>query len=373
MYYVEPSESFETIVEIGIDGLVGTIALQIQDNQGNIVVASSTAGIIESPAGSGFYQATRTAPAVLGQYAIIWTDDGSYTANHVIVDDLTVVPVGVGDELPPLTPITPGPGAVMPPCNAWTTSEDIAECCNVTIGSDIDVFEEAASAASQALFELSARRFTGTCDKKVRPCSTRDPCGFQVLSRGHIVEGPYGWDGLDWGVACGCRPLSQVELSGYPVREIQQVKIDGVVLAATEYRLDNWRWLVRMNGGVWPSCQRLDLDDDEVGTWSVSYTYGQNPPLIGQMAARELACELYKTCTGDGTGADCLLPSGVTRVTRQNVSIEFNAFSAWGRQLGIWRTGLPNVDLFLNAYNPAGIRRRPVFMTPGRRTYPLNT
>src|SRR5262245_32584611 len=120
VYYVEQSESFEAIAEIGIAGLVGTIALQIQDNQGNIVVASSTAGIIESPANSGFYQATRSAPANLGQYSLIWSEDGSSSENHVVVDDLVVVAAGSGDALPPLLPIGPGPQAQLGPCNAWT-------------------------------------------------------------------------------------------------------------------------------------------------------------------------------------------------------------------------------------------------------------
>lgn len=370
MYYVEQSGSFEAIVETGQTGLVGSIELEIQDNQGNVVSAASSAAIIESPAGSGFYQATRTAPAVVGQYSLIWSEDGSFDENHTIVDDLTVVEAGAGDALPPITPVGPGPGARLGPCNAWTSSEDVAACCNVSVGSDVDLFDEVASAASQVLYELSIRRFPGTCDRTVRPCNTETPCGFQTLSRGHIVE-PWGWNwtGRSWGVIdCGCQPLSRVELSGYPVREIVEVKIDGDVLDSSEYRLDSWRYVTRMNGAVWPACQRLDLEDTEDGTWSIRYTYGQNPPWIGQMAARELACELYKSCQGS---AECVMPSGITRVVRQNITIERNAFAAWGRQGKIWRTGLPQVDLFLNTYNPAGIKRRPVIMTPGRRTYPV--
>lgn len=371
MYYVEQSDSFEAIAEFGIAGLVGTVALQILDNQGNVSVASSTAGIIESPALSGFYQATRTAPAAIGQYSIVWSEDGSYSENHVVIDDLVVVTTGSGDALPPLLPIGPGPQAQMGPCNAWTTNEDIAACCNVEIGSDFDLFDEVASAASQVLFELSMRQWAGTCSQTVRPCQTDTPCGFQVLSRGHVIAGDYWWSGSDWGVACGCTPLSKVTLAAYPVREILEVKIDGVTLDPSEYDLKDHRNLVRMNGGMWPACQRIDLEDTEEGTWSVRYSYGQNPPWIGQMAARELACELYKGCNAE-LALECSLPSGVTRVTRQGITIERNPFTAWGRQGGIWRSGLPYVDLFLNTYNPSGVRRRPVMVTPGRRTYPLS-
>lgn len=371
MYYVEPGATFEAVVELGVSGLVGTLELKIEDNQGATVVASSSAGIIESPANSGAYQATRTAPAGLGQYVLVWTDDGTYSANHVIVDDLTVVSPGASiPELPAL--VDDDTGAQMGPCNAWTTNDQVAACCATEASSDETPFDDFIAAASQALFELSARQWAGVCEQTVRPCQTQTPCGFQVLSRGHLVMDPYFWNGSDWGVACGCQPLSKVTLAGYPVREIVEVKIDGVALDPSEYTLKDHRNLIRMNGGTWPSCQRIDLPDTEEGTWSVTYTYGQNPPWLGMMAASELACELYKACASEELGLDCALPSGVTSLTRQGITIERNPFVAWGRQDRIWRTGLPHVDLFLNTYNPAGIRRRPVFVTPGRRSYPLS-
>jgi len=363
---VEQSASFEAIVEVGTTGLVGTIEVQIQDNLSNTLYGPTALGIIESPAGSGFYQGTLTAPALIGQYSIIWSDDGTFSENHTFVDDLTVVAAGAGDALPPISPIGPGPGAVPGPCNAWTTAEEIAACCSAEVGSDIDLFDEVATSASRILYELSGRLFTGACDRTVRPCGT-PTCGFQVLSRGHIV----GWDGMQWeGTPCGCHHLSRVKLSGYPVREIVEVKIDGAVVPDTDYRLDEWRFLTRMDGGLWPTCQHLDLDDTEAGTFSVRYTYGQNPPQIGQAAARDLACELYKMCSGSA----CALPQGTTRVSRQGIVIEKLAFTAWaytpatnrGRAPG-WNTGIPTVDAFLSAYNRAGIMRRPAVWSPSSK------
>jgi hypothetical protein len=286
MYYVEQSASFEAVAETGLTGLVGTISIEIIDNIGNLVDGPSVANIIEYPAGSGVYQAVRTAPAAIGQYAIVWSTDGTFSEKSTIVDDLTVVAVGSSNALPPITPIDPDTGPELGPCNQWTTNDDIAACCNVTLeSSDLSIFEEVNSAATRTLWELSGRRYAGQCDRTVRPCGA-NICGFQVLSRGHIIApwstslwGSGLWDGYFWGGRpCGCMPLSRVHLSGYPVREIVTVKIDGIVVDPSTYRLDEWRWLTRLDGAKWPNCQRLDRDDTEDGTFSVRYTYGQNPP-----------------------------------------------------------------------------------------------
>jgi hypothetical protein len=230
-----------------------------------------------------------------------------------------------------------------------------------------------AQEASELLFEFSGRLFSGACEQTVRPCAV-GPCGMQVLSRGHVI---YGWEAGYWWFldnqrSCGCEPLSTVRLSGYPVREIVEVKIDGVVVDPDTYRLDGRRNLVRLRDPVtgevlgWPSCQALDLPDTEPGTFSVTYRYGQDPPLVGVHAASQLGCEIYRSCNGE----PCALPTGTTRVTRQGVVIEKMAFAAWGLQVpragtpGTWRTGIPMVDAFLGAYAPTGMRRRPVVWSP---------
>src|SRR5438128_508567 len=78
---------------------------------------------------------------------------------------------------------------------------------------------------------------------------------------------------------CGC--LSTVRLSGYPVREVSEVKIDGDVVDPSEYRLDGWQDLVRMDDPGppvrkrrWPHSQNLALDDDQPNTFSVTYSHG---------------------------------------------------------------------------------------------------
>lgn len=264
------------------------------------------------------------------------------------------------------------------PCTAWISGDEVQDCCSVESTSGFE-FEAVAIQASALLFELSGRIFSGECGPKtVRPpciCS----CGYQVLSRGHII-GPWDWGYPDWYWSLcdfcltSCSP-SRVKLSGYPVREITEIKIDGDVLAASEYTLYKRRYVTRLNNGRWPWEQNLTLPDTEDNTFSITYTYGADPPSLGMSAAAQLACELYKECV---TGETCALPKGVTRVTRQGIVIEKLAFTNWaftppryargGRAPG-WNTGLPLVDAFLSTYNRSGLTRRPTFWSPGKRQY----
>ena len=71
------------------------------DNVGGITEPLDTTGIIETPAGSGVYAATRTAPTDPGQYTLLWSIDGTADPGSVSVDDLVVQPntYGTTDEL----------------------------------------------------------------------------------------------------------------------------------------------------------------------------------------------------------------------------------------------------------------------------------
>jgi hypothetical protein len=251
------------------------------------------------------------------------------------------------------------------PCKPWIGAADvpitpIPEDAN---GAPIDLTPYA-WAASEMLYELSGRQFTGACLRTVRPCQGSCGCwGGQVLSRGHIVQ---GWDGSGWGCECGssycrsCGSLSQVLLPGYPVWQIEEVLIDGAVVAPSSYRIDRRRWLTGTNGTQWPACQSLDLASSEVGTFEVTYFSGQDPPVLGTLAAMELSKQIYQGFTG---GA-CELPGGVVRITRQGLTIDKLAALSWAFGKGGWRTGLSLVDAFLGSVNGAGLRRRPVVWAP---------
>jgi hypothetical protein len=359
-----PGAVMEAFAEGFACGQAGVLTVTIDDGNGANVLGPTTANIIEiecSPDSYGVYRYLGTFPLdpALSPYLITWegpsgtSPDIDTTASEEILVETAVVvpPAGEG------------------PCTPWITGDDVLACCSVESSSGV-TFDEVAASAQSLLFELSGRHFSGLCAaENVRPC--RDNCSCFPFQRLAYASGGSRllWTGSYWGwggngsANCGCGCLSQVKLSGYPVQEITEVKIDGEIVPPSEYRLDEKRYLTRMNDTFWPSCQDLSLPDTEDGTFSVSYVYGTEPPAVAVSAAAQLACELYKECAGEV----CAMPRGATRITRQGIVIEKLAFTNWAFRERTWRTGMPLVDAFLSAYNPAGIMRRPVFWAPGRR------
>jgi len=359
-----PGSVMEAYAEGFACGFAGTITVTIDDSEGNNVLGPTTADIIEIECtvdDYGVYRYVGTFPLdpSLSPYVITWegpsgTDpDIITTASEEICvsSELIAVPSNLG------------------PCTPWITGDDVAACCGVEVSSGV-VYDDVATQAQNLLHQLSGKKFPGLCGPvTVRPC--RDNCSCFPFQRLAYASGGSRliWTGEFWGWGngssnCGCGCLSQVLLSGYPVQIITQVKVNGEVVAPSEYRLDENRYLTRVNGSFWPSCQDLSLADTEEGTFSVSYAYGASVPTEGEAAAAQLACELYKECAGQ----TCALPKGVTRVSRQGIVIEKMAFTRWAfSSVQGWNTGLPLVDAFLNAHNPYGFRRPPIFWGPGRR------
>lgn len=272
---------------------------------------------------------------------------------------------------------TTPPGPVLPPCDSWISATDLAGC--VSPGDD-PARTQAAVMASMLMYELSGRQFSGICGPvTVRPCRNQCQAGWGGAGGWQWSWGYWSGDwGYGWfwgneagGRLCSCGYDSLVELAGYPVSEVSEVKIDGQVLPGTfdggapTYRLDQWRYLTRLSDPAvpdmplhWPACQRLDLEDDQPGTWSVSYTYGVAPPPLGVQAAVQIGCQLLLAMSGQ----PCQLPANASKLVRQGVTIE--RIVPLAKQLRTGGTGLFLVDSFLAAYNPAALRRRPSVFSP---------
>lgn len=67
-----PGATFEASIDNAPPGLVGQIGVRVISGEGLDAVARRTTGIVETPAGSGVYVATLTAPAVADSYLIVW-------------------------------------------------------------------------------------------------------------------------------------------------------------------------------------------------------------------------------------------------------------------------------------------------------------
>lgn len=233
------------------------------------------------------------------------------------------------------------------------------------------LIDNAVQAATEALWERTHRRF-GLCTIKLRPC--REDCWPSFPTGWHNLSG-LSWPfpvlvGGNWiNIACGycsgscsCSQLSQVVLPS-PVAEVTEVKVDGVILDPSAYRVDDWRFLVRLDGDEWPRCNDLRLADTEAGTWSVTASYGEMVPTLGSFAVGQLANEIYKACPG-GAGGSCLPTATVRQVTRQGVTtVHFDAETAFAKG----KIGLYFPDLFIATYNPSGRRRAKLYDIDKRR------
>lgn len=256
------------------------------------------------------------------------------------------------------------------PCENWP----VRWICDVSCESPT-VTGQAVAVATEVIWALTGRQF-GLCTVTLRPCR-RECDTFPWPGGGTLPE----WSGTSWlspqliggqwfNVVCGrcttgcsCSSISEVVLPA-PVHDVVQVKIDGVVVTGSDYRLDDNRTLVLLDG-EWPTCNDLNLADTELNTWSITARYGLEVPEGGAWAVGELACELIRA----GNGEDCRLPRNVTQLVRAGATLQFPPLH---ELMAEGYTGLYLVDQFVATWNPNGLRRRSgvyaVDRPPHRRT-----
>jgi hypothetical protein len=234
-------------------------------------------------------------------------------------------------------------------------------CCADFATYPQEVQDRAVALAGMTLQTLTAYR-VGACPITVRPC--RQPCDGYAGSFNWYGYGggftPLNWNGTWFNCwcgqdECGCGSLCQITLPP-PVGRVDEVKVDGQVLPASAYRVDNAAHLVRVDGQCWPDCQDLSKPDTEVGTFAVTYLNAVPLGALGEYAAGLLACEFAKACSGN---AKCRLPTGVTQITRQGVSMDLAVGAFAG---GV--TGIREVDAYIQSVNPYALKTAPLVWTP---------
>ncbi|HEX9994497.1 MAG TPA: hypothetical protein VGB14_16325 [Acidimicrobiales bacterium] len=235
-------------------------------------------------------------------------------------------------------------------CEPWCTPDQLA--CRDAGASGDEAASNAIAVASDLLWRLSAFQFPGECGDTARPC-LRGATGLSWWFPGDPA--PSGYRSLCGGV-CSCGAgLAQVELPG-PVVAVTEVVVDGLILDEAAYRVDDHRFLVRVDGERWPACQRLDLPSSEPGTWEVTWTHGERPPPSGERAAADLACWYLQR----GGSQGCDLDEVVRTLQRQNVTYEVNPTDDSSPASGL----PPTVRAFLRAVNPKGMVARPRVWSP---------
>ena len=142
--------------------------------------------------------------------------------------------------------------------------------------------------------------------------------------------------------------VQALDLPG-PVGEIAEIRIDGAVLDPLAYRVENGRYLIRLDGGSWP----VNSGDD----FTVTYFNSHPVEAMGSYAAGVMAAEWLKLLTNAKGG--CRLPKSVTNIQRQGLTMEL------ARGMfpdGV--TGMPEVDAYIMLLNPFALKVMPQVYSP---------
>lgn len=220
-----------------------------------------------------------------------------------------------------------------------------------------EVQNRALALASATLSRLTGGR-VGVCPIKVRPSVEKGMC----WSSPNYLDFAYGaqFTPLNWGgqwMNClPCAPDSkELHLPG-PVGRVDEVKVDGEVLDPSSYTVVE-NSLIWMGEGEapWPRTQDMSKPDTEPGTFSVTYLNAYPVDAIGAYAVGLLALEFAKSCTS----GKCRLPSNVTNIVRQGVSMQIITGAFPG---GL--TGIREVDAYVALWNPGKLVAAPTVWTP---------
>lgn len=252
-------------------------------------------------------------------------------------------------------------------CTPWATEADLCSPCDEAgYLWPADLLDDSLETASNILFHLTGRQYPGSCCETVRPCNQGVPL-YPTPDRTATSWALSSVCACTRPDTCSCSGISQIRLPGYPLTSIDEILLandtnpdwpGSAVLDPARYRIDDWRWLVRLNNPdgtkqTWPCCSDLLAAAGEEDTFQVTYTYGIAPPPSGVHAAAVLGCELALACSPETVG-DCQLSHRVQTIVRQGVTMVFDRLDS----IRDGFTSIPAVDLFLRSVNPGRVRSR---------------
>jgi hypothetical protein len=85
MIYALPDSPYTSVLNAGIEGLVGTLKVQLERGDGTTAVAATTAGIVEIEP-KIYAKTDNLAPTTKGTYVVVWTGpEGQRAAEELVV------------------------------------------------------------------------------------------------------------------------------------------------------------------------------------------------------------------------------------------------------------------------------------------------
>ena len=206
----------------------------------------------------------------------------------------------------------------------WPVDHDACEVLGLNIEPDDPIFLKAVGTASSIMTRLSAYT-VGICEAQIRPLNMCREC-------------------RTW---C-CGGADSLYLNGpfsIPVREVTTVR-----LGATEYDPKTWHFdpemqmLYRVPPEVWPKRDEKWSAPGQGEAFVVDALVGSRPDDWANDVLVRLVKELVLSCTG----GKCRLPSNVTTVTGQGITVRLrdNEVNTFIPELGAWT----------NSVNPHGAR-----------------
>lgn len=300
-----------------------------------------------------------------GVFAYEWDTTGRLPGKYAA--KLTVVPNGsLGSfEWTEVELQASPPPSVVPFVANWCEPADVLACGACSSGAyDPEKVLEFITVSSELLFLLSGRQFPGlVVDTGVRPNRVEWFGGRligSVSSTGEVFGlAPPRYSDYASDRNLGAGPISEIRLPGYPVVSIQRVRVDGVTLPPTAYKIDDDRWLARVDGQFWPVIQDLTKNPaTDLATMDVDYTFGAPIPKMAVTASAAFACQMLKACDNSG---DCALPPRTQSAIRQGLNVRTLDPQDY---IDNGKTGCVEADRFIKAVNPHGVQQRASVLSP---------
>lgn len=146
---------------------------------------------------------------------------------------------------------------------------------------------------------------------------------------------------------CNCASTPSVLLEG-PVGNVVDVRVRGVSLPPTAYRVEDGARLVRLDGEGWPACAG--------DNFTVTYLNGYEVDELGEYVGGILANEFLLAITDE---RNCRLPAETTSVVRTGVSLTLETGLFPG---GV--TGIKEIDVYITQWNPNALKVKPAVYSP---------